>query len=63
MRYLLILALVFLSGCAHWEAMTQEQKNLAVATTVAGIVVGALVSDDGGGHHHHDCGKKHHDCH
>lgn len=63
MKKYLCLLVIFLCGCAHWEAMTQEQKNLAIATSVAGLVIGAVVANDGNNDHHHDCGKKHHDCH
>jgi hypothetical protein len=41
--------------------MTQQQKNMAIGTTVAGLVIGAAVNDGSNGHHH-NCGHKHHDC-
>jgi len=61
--FVLLGIIVLLSGCAHWEAMTQEQKNMTVATTVAALVLGVVVSDDGGnGHISQPCLPPHKDC-
>lgn len=62
MKKLILLAVFFLPGCAHWDAMTQHEKNVVIGATVAGLVIGAVVNDGGDNGHHHDCGHKHRGC-
>lgn len=60
---LILVSSLLLSGCAHFDAMTQHEKNVVIGSTVAGLIIGAVVNDGGSNKHHHDCGhKKHHDC-
>lgn len=61
-KLILVSILLLLSGCAHFDAMTQHEKNVVIGSTVAGLVIGALVTDGGDNGHHHDCGHKHRDC-
>ena len=63
MRKLFVLFTVLLVGCAHFDQMTQHEKNVVIGSTIAALVIGAAVSDDGGNNYHgHNCGHPHHDC-
>lgn len=38
-------AALLLTGCAQWETMTPQQKNMVIATTAAGLVIGYYAND------------------
>ncbi len=45
-RIILLLAIVLLSGCAQWQTMTPQQKNVVIGAVVTGIIIGVLVAED-----------------
>ena len=45
MRSLILASVVLLSGCAQWETMEAEEKNLLIATTAAALVIGYYAND------------------
>lgn len=62
-----ILVMVFLTGCAQWQAMDRKQKEVVVATAVAGLIIGYYANDGDGNNaipepvphdHHHGHGHK-----
>jgi hypothetical protein len=57
----LLATLLLLAGCAHWEQMTQHEKNVVVGTALAGLVIGAVVNDDDNDRHDH-CVHPHRNC-
>lgn len=35
-----------LSGCAQWQGMTPEQRNVVIGTAIASALVGYALNDD-----------------
>lgn len=62
MKKFFVLFTVLLAGCAHFEQMTQHEKNVVIGSTIAALVIGAAINDDGGNSHHHNCRHPHSDC-
>ena len=46
MKSLILASVVLLGGCAQWETMDAQQKNLLIATTAAALVIGYYGNDE-----------------